>query len=144
MKTENLGYAIINKTVAAIKVKPDFKSSLADEGLLGMVVKLIKAEENGWYFVETHYKYMGYIHEDDLIIDNKRTVLWRKRANHLITHGIVDVMHEPNYKNYVTKLLTRGSFVKTTGNKRNEWTEVILPGAEKGWVRENFISKKKN
>ncbi|WP_432408210.1 C40 family peptidase [Wukongibacter sp. M2B1] len=143
MNKADLGYAIINKTVAAIRTKPDTKSSLDDEGLLGMVVKLVHSENNGWYYVETHYKYRGYIHENDLVMDNERALSWNREANHFIVHSIVDVMKEPNYQNYVLQMATRGASIKVTGNKKKEWIEVILPSLEKGWIKEKYAEEKK-
>lgn len=143
MKAEDLGYAVINKTLASIRIKPDAKSSLADEGLLGMVVKLLNNKNNGWYFIETHYNYRGYIHESDLILDNERAHMWSEMADHLIFHSIVDVMKEPNYKNYVIQLLTRGAFIKVTENRRDDWVEIVLPSLEKGWVKDKYIRKRK-
>ncbi|WP_432663421.1 SH3 domain-containing C40 family peptidase [Wukongibacter baidiensis] len=143
MNKVELGHGIINKTVASIRTKPNGKSSLADEGLLGMVVKLINLEDNGWYYVETHYKYKGYIHENDLVIDNERALSWSKEADYLIVHSVVDIMKEPNYQNYVVEMATRGSIMKVTGNKKDKWVEVILPSLERGWVKGEYIEKKR-
>lgn len=143
MNALDLGHAIINKTVAPIRTKPDAKSSLADEGLFGMVVRLMDFEDDGWYYIETHYKYRGYIHESDLIIDKERALSWNKEANHLIIHSIVDVMKEPNYQNYVVQMVTRGAVVKVTEKKRDEWIEVILPSGENGWVKGKYVEEKR-
>ncbi len=144
MNIVDLGHGIINKTVAFIRTKPDAKSSLADEGLLGMMVKLINLEDNGWYYIETHYKYRGYIHESDLIIDTERSLAWNREADHLIVHSIVDVMKEPNYQNYVVQMVTRGAIIRVTENKKDEWMEVILPSLEKGWVKKKYLELNKN
>jgi len=143
VNTKDLGYAVISNTIAAIRTKPDAVSSLADEGLCGMVVKLISTENNGWYYIETHYNYRGYIHESDLIIDTEGALLWKEKAKHLIIHSIVDVMKKPNYQNYVVKLLTRGAFIQTTGNRKGDWIEIILPSLEKGWIKECYLIEKR-
>lgn len=142
MSLNDLGYGIINETIAAIRTKPDGESSLADEGLLGMVVKLINFENNGWYYIETHYKYRGYIHKDDLIIDNDMAISWREKAEHFIVHSIVDVMKDPNYQNHVIKLLVKGSTIQTTEKKLEGWIEIVLPNLKTGWVKEKYIQKK--
>lgn len=144
MSLKYLGYGIINKTIAPIRTKPNAESSLADEALLGMVVKLITLENNEWYYIETHYKYRGYIYIDDLIIDNDKVVLWKKEADKLIIHSIVDVMKEPNYQNYVIKLLAKGSILQSTQHKKDGWIEVILPDLKKGWIKEKYIQRKKS
>ena len=142
MSLNDLGYGIINETIAAIRTKPDGESSLADEGLFGMVVKLINLENNEWYYIETHYKYRGYIHKDDLIVDNGRAMAWREKAKHFIVHPIVDVMKDPNYQNYAIKLLVKGSSIQTTEKRVEGWIEIVLPDLKKGWVKEKYIQKK--
>lgn len=139
MNTKESGYAIISNIIASIRTKPDAKSSLADEGLCGMIVKLIKDENNGWHYIETHYNYRGYIHESDLIIDTERALLWKDKTNHLVIHSIVDVMKEPDYKSYVIQLLTRGAHIQTTGSRKEGWAEIILPSSEKGWIKESYF-----
>lgn len=142
MSTKNLGYAIINKTVVPIRKEPDNKSSLLDEGLFGMVVKLINIEEDDWYLIETLYDYKGYIHKNDLIIDNEKALDWKENVKHLIIHPIVDIMKEPNYKNYIIEVVTKGATVKPTGAKKDDWVEVMLPSTEKGWIKKRYIEKK--
>lgn len=144
MNANNLGLAIINKTVVPIRKRPENTSSLLDEGLFGMVVKLIKSEEKGWHLIETLYDYRGYVHENDLLIDIDRALNWEKEANYLIVHSIVDIMKEPNYKNYKIQLVTKGASIKITGNKKDDWIEVMLPTYEKGWLKKGYIEKKQD
>lgn len=136
--------AIIKNTVAAIKKYPRFDSPLDDEGLLGMVVKLLRTEGDGWFYIETHYGYNGYIHEKDIIIDTQRALDWQSKAIYYIGFGIVDVMAEPNYKNYPIELLTRGAFIQTTGTTSEEWTEIVLPEGKTGWVKSPYVKEMTN
>ncbi len=142
MSLKDLEHGIVNKTIAAIRTKPKKESSLADEALLGMVVKLLNTEEKGWYYIETHYKYRGYLHKNDLIIDKDRAAIWRSEAKHFAAHSIVDVMKEPNYQNYTIGLLVRGAIIQITENREKDWREIVLPSLKKGWIKEKYIQKK--
>jgi len=132
-------WGIINKTVVPINLRPEFDSEMADEGLFGMVVKILEDVGEGWYKIETHYKYSGYIYELNMLIDDERGVEWKSRANNVIIHSIVDVMAEPTYKSYIVEVLVRGATIIVTGNEKDGWTEIELPEGGRGWVRSFFV-----
>lgn len=137
---KNLG--IVKSTIGTLKLKPGFQEEVADETILGRMVKIMEKKEDGWYLVETDYRYKGYIHESQLIIDNDKALKWDKEANHIITYGMVDVLKEPKYQSYPIQLLTRGAVIKLTGEKKDNWTEIQLPNAENGWIRSDFIGQR--
>ncbi len=130
---------ILNKTVVPINLHPRFDSEMADEGLYGMVVKILEDVGEGWYYIETHYNYYGYIHESNMIIDDIKANEWMNKAKNVILHSLVDVMPEASYKGYVKELLTRGAIVVSTGNEKDNWTEIQLANNDTGWVRTSFI-----
>ncbi|MGV8147169.1 MAG: C40 family peptidase [Alkaliphilus sp.] len=136
-------YAIVNKTVATMRSEADSKSSTVDEALFGMVVKLKRKEKNEWFYVKTHYNYEGYIHSKDLLFGDVKSLKWQKEAAYIVKHCIVDVMKKPDYKNYNIAVLTRGSYVKLTGEEHPDWAEIQLPNSETGWIRKNFVAERK-
>ena len=101
--------AILNKTVVPINLRPEFDSEMADEGIYGMVVKIEKEMEYGWYLVETSYDYSGYI------------------------------MPNPSYKGYVVNILPRGALIILTGQEKDRWLEVQLADESRGWIRKSYI-----
>lgn len=142
LKTDRTQYAILNKTVVPINLHPSFDSELADEGLYGMVVKLLKNEGNGWYYVETYYNYNGYVHESNMIMDKDRIRIWEEEAKHIIIQSIVDVLPNPKYQGSLQQLLTRGASIILTGEEKDNWVQVQLANGEKGWVRKRFVREK--
>lgn len=130
---------ILNKTVVPINLHPKFDSEMADEGLYGMVIKVLEDMGEGWYYIETHYNYYGYVHQSNIIIDDIRSKEWMNEAKSIITHSVVDVMPEASYKGYVKEFLTRGAIVIVTGNEKDGWTEIKLADHRTGWVRTSFI-----
>ncbi|MBB6215701.1 beta-lactamase class A [Anaerosolibacter carboniphilus] len=134
-------WAILKSTVVSVMKNPNFQSELADEGLYGMVVKIQQEVNEEWLYIETHYGYHGYMHKSHLMIDSSAALKWKEEADHVIIHPIVDVMAEPKYASYAIALLTRGAFVRVTGEAEDDWIQVILPQGEKGWIRTSFIKK---
>lgn len=131
--------AIIIDTIGHLKQNIGFEKEAADESIFGRLVKILKEERDNWYYVETDYRYRGYIYGDYILIDSEKARKWDREANHVVTWGIVDVMKEPKYQSYTIKLLTRGAVIKLTGNTNKNWIEMILPTEEKGWIRKELI-----
>lgn len=139
----NFKLGIMNTTVVPIMKLPDMKSEMADEGLFGMVVKVLEDIGDGWYYIETHYKYNGYVHKDNMIMDDKRAVEWRNIANSVIIHSVVDVMAKPYYQSYIVETLVRGAIVFATKKEDNGWVEVELHDNRRGWIRSPFVGSLK-
>lgn len=137
---EKLG--ILNKTVVPINLHPKFNSEMADEGLYGMVVKILEDVGNDWYYIKTHYNYFGYVHGTNMIMEDEKVKEWKDNANKVIYHSIADVLPNPSYKGYVKEVLTRGATVIVTGKEEDNWTEIQLVNGSTGWVRTEFIRDK--
>ncbi|MDR7855394.1 SH3 domain-containing C40 family peptidase [Tissierella sp.] len=133
---------ILSKIVVPINLYPKFDSEMADEGLYGMLVKVLEEKEDGWYYIETHYNYNGYVHKSNMIMDDIKSREWMNNAKTVINHNIVDVMPDPSYKGYVKEVLTRGAVVIATGKEVDNWSEIQLADQSRGWVRTSFIADK--
>ncbi len=141
MKKEIELWAIVTGTVASLTKEPNVKSDLVDEVLFGMVVKIIEAVDEQWYYVETHYGYCGYIYKENILIDTEKALQWKERADSVVTHNFVDVMSEPKYASCPMILLTRGALIQATVEE-NDWIQVCLPDNRFGWVRKGLLQKK--
>lgn len=142
MSTNTSKYGILNKKVVPINLRAEIDSEMADEGLYGMVVKILEERENNWFLIETEYDYKGYVHETNMVIDDEVALDWKEKAKSVIIHSIVDVMPEASYKGNIIQVLTRGATVINTANTKDNWTQIQLISGIKGWVRSNFIKKK--
>lgn len=140
--TNKYKLGILNKVVVPINLDPSFESQLADEGLYGMVVKILEEKEDDWCLIETSYKYKGYIHKSDMFLDNERAKLWQEKANTRIDHLLVDALPNPNYKGYLIQLLTKGALVISTGKEEANWIEIELINGLKAWIRKDFAKAK--
>lgn len=135
-------FAIVVTTIGTLKVKPEWEAETTDETFFGRLVNIIEELEFGWFLVQTDYKYKGYMHESQLLINNDDALLWDKEANDIITWGIVDVMKEPKFKSYQTQLLTRGAVIKLTEETKDNWIKIQLPSGEFGWIRKDFVGER--
>lgn len=135
-------YAVVNKAVGVLKSEPKEASENADEVLFGMRVEILKEAENNWFYVRTHYNYEGYIHGDNLIINDELSKLWEKEKNIVVINSFADVLNKPEASGYQIASLTRGaSLISTYEESENKrFVKVKLPSSEIGWVRKSFVS----
>lgn len=132
--------AIISQSIQPLLQVPSFESELGDEALFGMWVEIIK-ERNKWVYVRTQYEYEGYVLKDDLVIENNLVSTWNKGEKYVIIHSIVDVMDIPKYQGHIMKTITRGSLIVLTGDKKDNWIEILLPDGKKGWIKGVYAKK---
>jgi len=135
-------WGILSKPLVAINLHPRFDSPLADEGLYGMIVKILEDKGEGWHYIETHYNYNGYIHESNMVMDEDMVERWRLEADKIIYHSLADVLPEAKYQGHIRSTLTRGATIIVTGEKKERWAEVLLADNTRGWVRSDFIGDK--
>lgn len=133
--------AIIKTTIGSLKKEPGFKKELSDETLFGRPVELLEEVGEGWYFVETDYKYRGFIHESQLYI-NEDCSKWDEEANYIFNWTVGDIMAEPKYQSFPILQLTKGAIIKLTGEEKEQWVEVEFPDGRKGWTRKDFIKER--
>jgi gamma-D-glutamyl-L-lysine dipeptidyl-peptidase len=129
--------AIVLKSVASVKLVPDFSSELSDEVLHGMVLEIIDKKDDPWYKIKTQYDYYGYVNKNDLLIDDVEASKWQNE-NYTIFRLIVDVMAEAKYGSRVAATLTRGCLIKHTGVFENKWEKIGLANGSFGWIRIGF------
>lgn len=135
-------WGILVKPVVPINLHPKFDSVLADEGLYGMMVKILEDKGDGWYYIETSYDYNGYIHKSNIITDEKMVERWKSEADKVIYGSLADVLPEAKFQGYIKTTLTRGATIIVTGEEKEKWTEILMADNTTGWVRSDFIGPK--
>jgi beta-lactamase class A len=129
--------AVVLKNIAQVNLEPKYDSELADEVLQGMVVEIIDREHEPWYKVRTQYDYYGYVHKDDIAIDNLAADKWLK-CDYAVWNLVTDVMAEPKYGSRVAATLVRGCLIEYTGVYEDKWEKVGLADGSYGWIRAGF------
>lgn len=128
--------AVVIKPISSVTQKPELNGELSDELLHGMTVDIL-AEEGQWLNIKTHYNYLGYIRKDDVLMD--KTDLWEKYDKSFIISSFADIKNQPKYSSYGSLTIPRGSQVAFIGENEGNWTKVMLPIGETGWVRKEAL-----
>lgn len=129
--------ALVLKNVAAVNLKPNVSSELADEVLHGMVLEVTQKLDDPWYKIKTPYDYEGYVHKDDLLINDHEAAKWQGNS-YAIWKLTADVMAEAKYASRVIATLTRGCLIQYTGVFEDKWERIGLADGSWGWIRTGF------
>ena len=132
--------AVVLKNVAAMNLVPECNSERADEVLHGMVVEITDKKSDPWYLVRTEYDYTGYVHKDDLLIDEAAASAWQYEK-YSIWKLTADVMTEPKYGSSIAATLVRGCLIKYSGVFEDKWEKVGLADGTWGWIRTGFARR---
>ncbi|MBI3111008.1 MAG: SH3 domain-containing protein, partial [Ignavibacteriales bacterium] len=77
-------YGIVTISVANVRSSPGQPEELSTQVMMGMVVKLLK-KRGGWYYVQSHDKYLGWLEDDAFHMTTAEGVDAWTAANKVIT-----------------------------------------------------------
>jgi hypothetical protein len=131
-------FGIVTVSVGNMRSKPSQPAELATQVLMGMVVRLLK-EEDGWYYVQSHDRYLGWLEGRAMMLTDRTGVdEWADAKKMIVTsyHGIV--REKPSETSLpVSDLVVGGMLKKTVA--RGGWIGVELPDGAKGFVESSIV-----
>ena len=129
---------IINVSVAPIRDRSSHTAQMVDQAIMGNWVKIL-VENEDWYLIQTHYKYVGWITKSAVHkCTNNFLSDWNEKARYRIKKLNSIIYSEPNMSSipisdgvlnnrlYITKDLV-------------DWSEVILPDGRVGFIEKQDI-----
>ncbi|QPQ31439.1 C40 family peptidase [Lysinibacillus sp. JNUCC 51] len=136
--------AIVTSMIANLHEKPDEASELVDEVLYGMTVQIMEDIDESWVRIQTAYRYEGYCHKDNLLVDEANTKTWLQNANHFINQSFADVLQQPRIQSTKMMTLVKGSIIWSVSidGLDPEWAAVQLVAGEIGYVRRKWLQDK--
>ncbi len=135
-------YALVNHTIASLMKETTRDSVLIDEDLYGMKVEIIAEPVKGWYQIKTHYRYIGYVHYSELLIDNEMVTTWEKADKKVVLQSYVDVLSMPKVQGHHMISLTRGAVISILGEANEDgWVKVGLCDGRIGYMKEKFLGE---
>jgi hypothetical protein len=129
---------IINVSVTPIRDRSSHTAQMVDQAIMGNWVKIL-IENDDWYLIQTHYKYVGWITKSAVHkCTNNFLSDWNEKARYRIKKLNSIIYSEPNMSSipisdgvlnnrlYITKDLV-------------DWSEVILPDGRVGFIEKQDI-----
>lgn len=147
-------FAVIKKPVITIWDRPgetkenrDRKlvSSIADEGIYGMGLRITGEEDQGFYPVVTAYDYPGYVRREDVELTGLSSLINWEEGGLMVTDGeVVDIMSIPKVQGVRIMSVPRGALIKVREFESEEpgWAMVELFGGQVGFMRNQYLRPK--
>lgn len=147
-------FAVIRKPVISIWDRPEeikenrdrkIISSIADEGIYGMGLRISGEEEMGFYPVMTAYQYPGYVRKEDVELTSLSSLMkWEEGGLMVINGEFVDLMSIPKIQGVRIMSVPRGALIKVIEFESMEpgWALVELFDGQRGFMRNQYLRPK--
>ena len=131
-------FGIVNVSVTPMREEPRHSSQMVDQAIMGNVVRLLK-NDNGWYLVQTHYDYVGWINKSGLFVTNESGKNnWQEKADKSFT-GLQNLIRsEPDNNSLpVSDIVLNNIVISETYD--NDWSLIHLPDGRKGYLKSKSL-----
>ena len=133
---EEKTYGILNVSVANLRVKPDFSSEMATQGLLGMPVKVL--QHDGWYRIQTPDDYQGWVHRVGVHrVGLQELLAWNRAEKIVVTAHYGFVYSEPSDQSQSVSDVVAGDRLKWLGS-RGGYYRVAYPDGRSGYISKHI------
>lgn len=133
-------YALIKSAIAPIMDAPCRECELTDEVLCGMTVEVL-GNDGAWVRIRTHYRYEGWVHEQNLCFDRDLISLWSTAPKKVVLQAYADVLAEPKVQSYLVGEITRGGLLSPLGEPQDGWQKVRFCDGCEGWTWGAFLGE---
>lgn len=133
--------AVVTAPICPLMSGPSCRCGRADEALGGMIVEVLEDTGTAWRLVRTHYGYTGYAPEECLLFGEEAAERWAFREKKVVLRGTCDVLAFPNVAAWPAASLVRGDIVAPSGEERDGWQRVLLPGGQEGYLRSSVLGQ---
>ena len=133
--------AVVTAPICPLMSGPSCRCGRADEALGGMIVEVLEDTGTAWKLVRTHYGYTGYAPEECLLFGEETAARWAFREKKVVLRGTCDVLAFPDVAAWPAASLVRGDIVAPSGEEREGWQRVLLPGGQEGYLRSSVLGQ---
>ncbi len=131
-------FGIVNVSVTPMREEPRHSSQMVDQAIMGNVVRLLK-NDNGWYLVQTHYDYVGWINKSGLFVTNESGKNnWQEKADKSFTGLQNLILSEPDYNSLPISDIVLNNVVISEPYE-NDWSLIHLPDGRKGYLKSKYL-----
>jgi hypothetical protein len=131
-------FAIVTVSVGNVKSKPGHAEELANQLLMGMVVRVLK-ERGGWIYIQSNDDYLGWIQRETIFRTNPEGVdEWIRSPKLIATDYFALVRSEARSGSLPVSDVVAGALMRQ-GRTAGSWREVILPDGRRGFVERTKV-----
>ena len=126
-------WGIITLSVVNVREERGQPAELGTQVMMGHVVRLWKTEQ-GWYYVQSSDRYLGWTEDDGVVPCTKETVNAWNASKRLIVTAFADrIWEKPSTKSVPVSDVVTGALVRNTGVE-GDWFKVELPDGRTGYL----------
>lgn len=131
-------YALGNSAIVPLYQEPSYQAEMADEALYGMKLEILDEPGEGWYHVQTHYLYEGYVPSSFLLFDEEKIEAWDKAEKKVVLQDYADVLSKPSVRGWQVLHITRGGLLSPIGQD-GKYVKVRLCDGQEGYLPESYL-----
>ena len=129
---------IINVSVAPIRDRSSHTAQMVDQAIMGNWVKIL-VENEDWYLIQTHYKYVGWITKSAVHkCTNNFLYNWNEKARYRIKKLNSIIYSKPHMSSIPISDGVLNNRLNVTKDLV-DWSEVILPDGRVGFIQKQDI-----
>ena len=131
-------FGIVNVSVTPMREEPRHSSQMVDQAIMGNIVRLLKYDY-GWYLVQTHYDYVGWINKSGLFITNETGKNnWEENADRSFTGLQTLIRSEADNNSLPISDIVLNNIVISEPYE-NDWSLIHLPDGRKGYLKNESL-----
>ena len=129
---------IINVSVAPIRDRSSHTAQMVDQAIMGNWVKIL-VENEDWYLIQTHYKYVGWITKSAVHkCTNNFLYNWNEKARYRIKKLNSIIYSKPHMSSIPISDGVLNNRLNVTKDLV-DWSEVILPDGRVGFIQKQDL-----
>lgn len=135
-------FGIVKLSVVNLRDEPDHAAELVDQNIMGQILRLLK-KENGWYLVQTEYRYIGWMTEESFVCTDAAGIdRWKNENKVRVIELFPLVYSQPDENSEPICDVVLNAFLKFEA-QHGGWAKVSTPDGRTGYVQTKNISAEK-
>ena len=131
-------FGIVSVSVGNMRSKPGHPQELATQVQMGMVVRILKGE-GGWWYVQSHDKYLGWLEKESVkLTDEGGVEEWLRAPKMIVTDYFGVVRERTDAKSLPVTDVVAGVLLGK-GTRTGSWQGVYLPNGKRGFVDRSLV-----
>ena len=131
-------WGIINVSVTPMRDRSSHTAQMVDQAIMGNWVKIL-VENEDWYLIQTHYKYVGWITKSAVHkCTNNFLYNWNEKARYRIKKLNSIIYSKPHMSSIPISDGVLNNRLNVTKDLV-DWSEVILPDGRVGFIQKQDI-----
>ena len=130
-------YGLVEVSVCNIRYSPKHAGELASQALMGMPVRVLEKEDNGWLLIQTPDQYISWVDRGAITMMNKEGIdRWKAVPKVIYTRAYGSAYSEPDEESATVSDLVAGCMMELVAEK-GDFYQVLFADQRIGFIPKN-------